>query len=78
MARGAFLGMIETYQALRRGVKENRCDPFHFQMKPTFKNFARRHTGGLCSNWPEIAIPAQKINLDNKGRFGYPDGYCLR
>jgi hypothetical protein len=27
-------------------------------------------TGDLCSNRPEIAIPAQKIKLDNKTRFG--------
>jgi hypothetical protein len=26
-------------------------------------------TGELCSNRPEIAMPAQKINLDNKTRF---------
>ena len=26
----------------------------------------------------EIPITAQKIDLDNKTCFGYPDGYCLR
>jgi hypothetical protein len=29
-----------------------------------------RQTGELGSNRPEIATPAQKINLDNKTRFG--------
>jgi hypothetical protein len=25
--------------------------------------------------WPEFAMPAQKINLDNKTRFRYLEGY---
>ncbi len=34
------------------------------------KKSSCRQTGELCSNRPEIATPAQKINLDNKTRFG--------
>jgi hypothetical protein len=30
------------------------------------------------SNWSEIAIPAQQINLATKPALGYPDGYYLR
>jgi len=42
------------------------------------KKSSPRHTGELCSNRPEIALPTKKIILDNKARFLYPDGYCLR
>ncbi len=34
-------------------------------------------TGELCSKWPEIAAPRQKINLDNKNRFDYSGMYSL-
>jgi len=34
--------------------------------------------GKLCSNWPTISIPMQKINVDNKARVCYPDVYCFR
>jgi hypothetical protein len=36
-------------------------------------------TGELCSKWLEIATAAQKINVDNKANFRYPDDYsfCL-
>jgi hypothetical protein len=35
-------------------------------------------SGELCSKWPEIAAPTQKINLDNNTRFDYLDMYSLR
>ncbi len=35
-------------------------------------------TGELCSKWPEIATAAQKINVDNKANFRYPDDYSFR
>jgi hypothetical protein len=41
------------------------------------KKSSRRQTGELCSNWPEISIPAQKRNLDNKTCFDYSESYCL-
>ncbi len=34
-------------------------------------------TGELCSKWPEIAAPRQKINLDNKNRFDYSGMHSL-
>ena len=30
------------------------------------------------SNLPKCSIPPQKINIDNKVRFRYPDEYCFR
>jgi len=48
------------------------------RLKSAFNKSDLKQTGDLCSNWPEIAIPAQKINLDNKTCFGYPDKQCLR
>jgi hypothetical protein len=47
-------------------------------LKPAFKKSSRRHPGELFSNWSEISIPAQKINIDNKARFRYLDGYWFR
>ena len=41
------------------------------------KKSSRRQTGELCSNLPKISIPPQKIDIDNKARFGYTEGYCL-
>ena len=41
------------------------------------KKADRRHTGELCSNWPEIAIPAKKNKIDNKTCLSYPEDYCL-
>jgi hypothetical protein len=48
------------------------------RLKPTFKKSSPGQTGELCPNLPKFLIPRQKINVDNKARFGYPDGYCLR
>jgi hypothetical protein len=47
------------------------------QLKPTLNKSNRRQTGKLCSNLPKISIPPQKIDIDNKARFGYAEGYCL-
>ena len=32
----------------------------------------------LFSNWPKISTPKQKINVDNKANFRYPDDYSFR
>ena len=42
--------------------------------KLPLKNPAEAHIGDICSNWPEIAIPVQKINIDNKNCFGDKEG----
>jgi hypothetical protein len=41
------------------------------------KKSSPRQTGELCPNLPKCSIPAQKIDIDNKTRFSYQEGYCL-
>gem|GEM_PF-5826680 len=42
------------------------------------KKSSCRQSGELCSNRPEIATPAQKINVDNKNRYCYRNVYDVR
>jgi hypothetical protein len=42
---------------------------------PAFKNFGCGHNGDLCPNLPLFSIPPPKIDIDNKARFRYLDGY---
>jgi len=48
------------------------------RLKPTFKKSSPKQSGALCSNWPKISPPKQKINLDNKANFRYLDNYSFR
>ncbi len=48
------------------------------RLKPTLKKIQPQvNPPKADSNLPKISIPTQKIDIDNKARFGYAEGYCL-
>jgi hypothetical protein len=47
-------------------------------LKPTFKKSSPKQSGELCPNLLKCSIPRQKINVDNKANFRYPNDYSFR